>query len=91
MLCRIGETAGIEWLPRFLPARLRDRVLSRALAVDAVAPQLRANVAARAAQVAAQQGGAAQQQGQQQQQHEAAGARPPLRGDGDDGDGKKRR
>ncbi|GBF97696.1 NADPH-dependent 1-acyldihydroxyacetone phosphate reductase-like [Raphidocelis subcapitata] len=45
----IGRCAGLEWLPRWLPAPLRDRALAKALAINELEPELRANAAELAA------------------------------------------
>ncbi|KAI8473067.1 MAG: hypothetical protein J3K34DRAFT_412094 [Monoraphidium minutum] len=55
----VGQTAGLEWLPRFMPKWLQDRVLSKALGVTALAPEMRLNAAVLAAQRKQQQEAAA--------------------------------
>jgi hypothetical protein len=48
-LPRIGRCAGLEWLPRWMPPGLRDRVLAKELGVAALLPQMKANAAVLAA------------------------------------------
>lgn len=46
---RVGRCAGLEWLPRWLPAPLRDRAVAKALAITELEPEMRAAAAALAA------------------------------------------
>ena len=43
---RVGQCAGLEWMPRFMPPWLQDKVLSRRLGINDLAPQMRANAEA---------------------------------------------
>lgn len=79
---RIGRTAGLEWLPRLLPGPLQDRVLSKALAMDAIAPTLRANAAALVA---------AQQEREREAGLVGVGGGGATSGSGGDGNTRKRR
>jgi hypothetical protein len=45
----VGRCAGLEWLPRWLPAPLRDRAVAKALAITELEPEMRAAAAALAA------------------------------------------
>ena len=42
---RVGRTAGLEWLPRFMPKWLQDLVLAKALGIRALLPEMRLNAA----------------------------------------------
>ncbi len=55
---RIGQCAGLEWLPRFMPRWLQDRVLSKALGINALIPQMKKNAAVLAARSRADAGAA---------------------------------
>lgn len=64
----IGQTAGLEWLPRFMPKWLQDRVLATELGIAALVPQMKLNAAVLSARWQQQQDQGQQQQQQQQGQ-----------------------
>lgn len=53
--CRVGPCNGIEWLPRFMPKWLQDRVLSTALGIKLLEPEMKLNAAVLAARWQQQQ------------------------------------